>query len=180
MQKITENQRKYMARRVNEEFDQAVSFIKQQEAVKINKISQKAETQYKKTLGISKEVREFHKAEMRLEAARKKCQDIVNAMETHNPSDQKTRQQHLQHYYSGSSDINIHTAKDMDGYVTMRCIHLALQNFGNTPEGAEMAKLEKKRKEAVDYIYGITKANGIAVGLQKVLKGTNIKLKLGE
>ena len=43
-----------------------------------------------------------------------------------------------------------------------------------------MAKLEKKRKEAVDYIYGITKSNGIAIGLSKVLKGTNIKLKLGE
>ena len=68
----------------------------------------------------------------------------------------------------------------MDQYVSMRCVHLALQNFGSTPEGAEMAKLEKKRKEAVDYIYGITKSNGVAVGLAKVLKGTNIKLKLGE
>ena len=178
MQKITENQRKYMARRVNEEFDTAVSFIKQQEAVKINKISQKAETQYKKTLGITKEVNAYHKAQKALDKAQKKCQEIINAMETHNPSEEATRKQYLQHYYSG--DINIHNPKDMDNYVTMRCIHLALQNFGNTPEGAEMAKLEKKRKAAVDYIYGITKANGIAVGLQKVLKGTNIKLRLGE
>ena len=62
MQKITENQRKYMARRVNEEFDTAVSLIKQKEAVKIKKISDKAENQYKKTLGITKEVNAFHKA----------------------------------------------------------------------------------------------------------------------
>tara|TARA_R100000781_G_scaffold114850_1_gene87221 strand:+ start:2062 stop:2601 length:540 start_codon:yes stop_codon:yes gene_type:complete len=176
--KITENQRKYMARRVNEEFDQAVSFIKQQEAVKISKISKKAETQYKKTLGISKQVIAFHKAEKALEKARKECQEIVSAMESHNPSDDKVKKQHLSHYYG--PDINIHNAKDMDQYVSMRCIHLALTNFGKTPEGEEMAKLEKKRKEAVDYIYGITKSNGIAVGLSKVLKGTNIKLKLGE
>ena len=60
MHKSTENQRKYMARRVNEEFDNAVSFIKQQEAVTIKKIADKAETQYKKTLGISKEVNGKH------------------------------------------------------------------------------------------------------------------------
>ena len=89
-------------------------------------------------------------------------------METHQPSDQKTKSQYLSNHYG--SNVHIHDSKCMDKYVTMRCVHLALTNFGNTPEGAEMAKLEKKRKEAVDYIYGITKANGIAVGLQKVLK----------
>ena len=178
MDKITENQRKYMARRVNEEFDIAVSFIKQKEAVKIKKISDKAENQFKKTLGITKEVNALHKAEKDLEIAKKKCQEIVSAMETHNPSSDKVKKQHLDSHYGGS--VNIYSAEGMDKYVTMRCVHLALTNFGATPEGAEMAKLERKRKEAVDYIYGITKANGIAVGLTKVLKGTNIKLKLGE
>jgi len=179
MDKITENQRKYMARRVNEEFDQAVSLIKQQEAVKIKRISDKAENQYKKTLGIAKEVNAFRKAYDNLEIAKKKCQELVNAMEQHTPSKQEVKKRHLDNYYYGS-DINIHNPKDMDNYVTMRCVSLALENFGKTPEGAEMAKLETKRKEAVDYIYGITKSNGIAVGLAKVLKGTNIKLKLGE
>ena len=176
--KITENQRKYMARRVNEEFDTAVSFIKQKEAVTIKKISNKAETQYKKTLGISKEVSALQKYEKLYFASKKKCQEIVDAMETHQPSDQKTKSQYLSNHYG--SNVHIHDSKCMDKYVTMRCVHLALTNFGNTPEGAEMAKLEKKRKEAVDYIYGITKSNGIAVGLAKVLKGTNIKLRLGE
>ena len=176
--KITENQRKYMARRVNEEFDTAVSFIKQKEAVTIKKISNKAETQYKKTLGISKEVSALQKYEKLYFASKKKCQEIVDAMETHQPSDQKTKSQYLSNHYG--SNVHIHDSKCMDKYVTMRCVHLALTNFGNTPEGAEMAKLEKKRKEAIDYIYGITKANGIAVGLTKVLRGTNIILKLGE
>ena len=176
--KITENQRKYMARRVNEEFDTAVSFIKQKEAVTIKKISNKAETQYKKTLGISKEVSALQKYEKLYFASKKKCQEIVDAMETHQPSDQKTKSQYLSNHYG--SNVHIHDSKCMDKYVTMRCVHLALTNFGNTPEGAEMAKLEKKRKEAIDYIYGITKANGIAVGLTKVLRGTNINLKLVE
>ena len=167
-----------MARRVNEEFDTAVSFIKQKEAVTIKKISNKAETQYKKTLGISKEVSALQKYEKLYFASKKKCQEIVDAMETHQPSDQKTKSQYLSNHYG--SNVHIHDSKCMDKYVTMRCVHLALTNFGNTPEGAEMAKLEKKRKEAIDYIYGITKANGIAVGLTKVLRGTNIKLKLGE
>ena len=178
MQKITENQRKYMARRVNEEFDSEVSLIKQKEAVKIKKISDKAENQYKKTLGITKEVNAFHKAYDQLEAAKKKCQELVNAMEQHTPSKENVKKRHLRNYYG--SDIHVHSPEDMDKYVTMRCVSLALENFGKTPEGAEMAKLEKKRKEAVDYIYGITKSNGIAVGLAKVLKGTNIKLRLGE
>ena len=178
MNKITENQRKYMARRVNEEFDTAVSFIKQKEAVTIKKISNKAETQYKKTLGMSKEVSALQKYEKLYFASKKTCQEIVDDMETHQPSDQKTKSQYLSNHYG--SNVHIHDSKCMDKYVTMRCVHLALTNFGNTPEGAEMAKLEKKRKEAIDYIYGITKANGIAVGLTKVLRGTNIKLKLGE
>jgi len=178
MQKITENQRKYMARRVNEEFDTEVSLIKQKEAVKIKRISDKAENQYKRTLGITKEVNALHKAYDNLEAAKKKCQELVNAMEQHTPSKQEVKKRHLNNYYG--NEIHIHTPKDMDCYVTMRCINLALENFGNTPEGAEMAKLERKRKEAVDYIYGITKSSGIAIGLSKVLEGTNIKLKLGE
>ena len=144
----------------------------------IKKISDKAETQYKKTLGITKEVNAFHKAYDNLEAAKKKCQELVNAMEQHTPSKQEVKKRHLSNYYG--SDIHIHSPGDMDNYVTMRCVSLALENFGKTPEGEEMAKLEKKRKEAVDYIYGITKSNGIAIGLSKVLKGTNIKLKLGE
>ena len=63
MIKITENQRKYMVKRVNEEFDDAVSLIKQKEAVTIQKISEKAEKQYKETLGIAKEVDNLKKYE---------------------------------------------------------------------------------------------------------------------
>mgnify|MGYP003135948729 CR=1 FL=1 len=145
MQKITENQRKYMARRVNEEFDIAVSLIKQKEAVKIKKISDRAENQYKKTLGITKEVNAFRKAEKDLEAAKTKCQEIVNAMETHNPSSEKVKKQHLDNHYGGS--VNIYNAKGMDKYITMRCVHLALTNFGSTPEGAEWLNLKRKEKK---------------------------------
>ena len=178
MHKITENQRKYMARRINEEFDTAVSFIKQKEAVTIQKVTDKAEKQYKKTLGIEKQVNKLIKAEKEFNAAKKECNEVVSAMETHQPVDHETKKQYNSGYYGGS--YTIHNSEDMEKYVKMRCISLALDHFGETPEGAEMAKLEKKRKEAVDYIYGITKANGVAVGLAKVLKGTSIKLKLGE
>ena len=177
MDKITENQRKYMARRINEEFDSAVSFIKQKEAVTIKKVTDKAETMYKKTLGIDKAVTRYIKAEKELNAAHEECNDIVNAMESHTPtSDQMKRQYDFGTYGS----VSIHNSTGMEKYVTMRCTDLALKNFGATKEGAEMQKLEDKRKSAVDYIYGMSKSNGITKGLAKILRGTTIKLQLGE
>jgi len=178
MHKITENQRKYMANRINEEFDTAVSFIKQKEAVTIQKVTDKAEKQYKKTLGIEKQVNRLIKAEKEFNAAKKECGEVVSAMETHQPVDERTKRQYNGGYYGGT--YSIHGSEDMEKYVKMRCVSLALDNFGETPEGATMKKLEEKRKRAVDYIYGLTKANGIAIGLNKILKGTSITLKLGE
>ena len=99
-------------------------------------------------------------------------------METHQPVDDKTKRQYNNGYYGGTYSIN--NSEDMEKYVKMRCVSLALDNFGETPEGATMKKLEERRKRAVDYIYGLTKTNGIAIGLNKILKGTSIKLKLGE
>ena len=83
MVKITENQRKYMVRRVNEEFDGAVSLIKQQEAVTIQKISEKAQKNYKETLGIAKEVNDLRKYETLYNKAKQNCNDVVAAMEHH-------------------------------------------------------------------------------------------------
>ena len=178
MDKITENQRKYMARRINEEFDNAVSFIKQKEAVAIKKITEKAETNYKNTLGITKQVNRFIKAEKELEEAKQACEEIVNAMESHSPTSDKMRRQYDFSSYGGA--VTIYNSGGLKKYITMRCTDLALKNFGDTKEGAEMQKLEDKRKAAVDYIYGMSKSNGITKGLAKILKGTTIKLQLGE
>ena len=177
MDKITENQRKYMARRINEEFDSAVSYIKQKEAVAIKKVTEKAETKYKKTIGINKQVDRFIKAEKELVAAKKECEEIVSAMEAHAPTSDKIRQQYGFGTYGG---LSLYDAKSLEKYVTMRCTDLALKNFGDTKEGAEMQKLEDKRKAAVDYVYGMSKSNGITKGLAKILRGTTIKLQLGE
>ena len=174
MVKITENQRKYMVRRVNEEFDGAVSLIKQKEAVTIQKISEKAEKSYKKTLGIEKEVNNLKKYEKLYNEAKEKCNNVVTAMETHKETDSKLRNK-----YSFYGSCSIHQSSDMDKYVTMRCIDLALQNFGKPPEGAEMSKLERKRTQAVDYIYGMNESSVISQGLAKILKGTKIKLQIG-
>ena len=174
MVKITENQRKYMVRRVNEEFDGAVSLIKQQEAVTIQKISEKAQKNYKETLGIAKEVNDLRKYETLYNKARQKCNDVVAAMEQHQETSHNLKQK-----YSFYGSCHIHDANTMDQYVTMKCTDLAVQNFGKTQEGSAMAKLEKKRKQAVDYIYGMNESSAITQGLTKILKGTKITLQIG-
>ena len=174
MVKITENQRKYMVKRVNEEFDDAVSLIKQQEAVTIQKISEKAEKSYKKTLGIEKEVNNLKKYEKLYEQAKAKCNNVVAAMEQHQETSSNLRNK-----YNFYGSCSIHGSESMDKYVTMKCIDLALQNFGKTPEGANMAKLERKRTQAIDYIYGMNQTCEITKGLAKILKGTKIKLQIG-
>ena len=174
MVKITENQRKYMVRRVNEEFNDAVSLIKQQEAVTIQKISEKAEKSYKKTLGIEKEVNNLKKYEKLYEQAKAKCNNVVAAMEQHQETSSNLRSK-----YNFNGSCIIHGSESMDKYVTMKCTDLALQNFGKTKEGSDMAKLEKKRTQAVDYIYGMNESSALSQGLSKILKGTKIKLQIG-
>ena len=175
MVKITENQRKYMVKRINEEFDDAVSLIKQKEAVTIQKISEKAEKNYKKTLGIAKEVDDLKKYEELYNKAKDKCNKVVAAMEQHQETSSSIRSK-----YNFYGSVHIHGSETMDNYVAMKCTDLALQNFGKTQEGSSMAKLERKRKQAVDYIYGMNETCQITQGLNKILKGTKIKLQIGE
>ena len=174
MIKITENQRKYMVKRVNEEFDDAVSLIKQKEAVTIQKISEKAEKNYKKTLGIEKEVDNLKKYEKLYNDAKDKCNKVVAAMEQHQETSHSVKSK-----YNFYGSTHIHDSQTMDNYVAMKCTDLALNNFGKTKEGSAMAKLEKKRKQAVDYIYGMNESSALSQGLSKILKGTKIKLQIG-
>ena len=60
----------------------------------------------------------------------------------------------------------------------MKCNQIAKHHYRK--RNKVVAKLEEKRKAAVDHIYGMTKNNELVVGLKKILNGTNVKFLIGK
>ena len=121
-----------------------------------------------------KEVDNLKKYEKLFNDAKDKCNKVVAAMEQHQETSHSVKSK-----YNFYGSTHIHDSQTMDNYVAMKCTDLALNNFGKTKEGSAMAKLEKKRVQAVDYIYGMNESSALSQGLSKILKGTKIKLQIG-
>ena len=170
--KISESQRKYFARRINEEFDKKIRLIKQQEAKKVEELSTTNMDAYLDTLGIGKDVESFRRKEKAFENSRNKLNIIIGNLEQLDETPQ-----HVKSHYGFYSTVNIFSIKDVHKYFNMKCNQLAKEEYRK--QNTALKDLEDKRAAAVDYIYGMTKHSDLFKGLTKMLKGTDIKFQLG-
>ena len=170
--KISETQRKYFAKRINEEFNNEIALMKQQEAKGIEELSTTNIEDYMNTIGVSDVVESYRKKEKAFENVKKKLTTIINNLEDADPvpSDVKNR-------YNFYGSINAYNYKDVEKYFDMKCNQIAKHHYRKSNK--LVARLENKRKSAVDHIYGMTKNNELVVGLREILNGTNIKFLIG-
>ena len=172
--KISETQRKYFAQRINEEFNNEIALMKQQEAKGIEELSTTNIEEYMDTIGVKNVVEQFRKKEVAFENIKRKLNTIINNLEDADPTDYDVKQRY--NFYGNS--FSVFSFKEVEKYFDMKCNQIAKHHYRK--RNKVVAKLEDKRKAAVDHIYGMTKNNELVVGLKKILNGTNVKFLIGK
>ena len=118
--KISESQRKYFAKRIDEEFDKKIRLIKQQEAKKVENLSTTNMDAYLDTLGIAKDVESFRKKEKAYDNAKNRLNVIISNLEQLDETPQHVKS----HYGFYSGNVNIFSMKDVHKYFNMKCNQL--------------------------------------------------------
>ena len=171
--KISESQRKYFANRINEEFNAEIRILKQQEAKNIQDLASTNTDEYIKTLGLTTDIRKFKKLEERYEESKKKLNTIINNMEQLDPTESEIKNQ-----YNFYGTCTVWKYEDVEKYFSMKCNQVARDHYRKKND--EVARLENKRRQAIDHVYGMTEHNEIVRGLTTIFKDTNVKFLLEE
>jgi len=171
--KISESQRKYFASRINEEFNTEIRILKQQEAKNIQELASTNTDEYVKTLGLAKDLKEFKTLETKLEASKKKINTIISNMEQLDPTDGEIKRR-----YDFYGTCTIWKYEDIEKYFSMKCNQVARDHYRKKND--EVSRLENKRRQAIDHVYGMTEHNEIVRGLTNIFKDTNVKFLLEE
>jgi len=168
MAKLTEKQRQYFIDRVTDETNKEIKVLELKYASTIQKTASKNFNKFLKDLNCEKLFKKVTDGEKKLNENRRQLANIINSNRTAAENN---------HYNSQVSDWS--PAKDFEKALRNMSSKVATQLFESTPGGAKIKRLKDVQRAAIDHIYGMTTNHEVIVGVNKILKGTNVKL-LGE
>ena len=169
MAKISEAQRKHFVSRIQTKMGDVISNLKQQNAAEITKQADENMDKYLKTIDVLEDLESLEELDTartkiagRLQANCDKIQDILK--EAGHISQYDTL-----HYWD--TDNAEQFRKHFQKFCNITCTK-------NNESGIskEISKLESKRDEAVDFLYGLSEESELMHGVTKILEGTNVKL----
>ena len=169
MAKISEAQRKHFVNRIQSKMGEVISSLKQQNAAEITKQSDEHLDEYLKTIGVVEDLESLEE----LEAARDKvakrlqvnCEKIQNILKEAGHIDQYDEVRFW------DSDNAMKYRETFRKFCNITC-----SNHNVNGISGEIAKLEAKRDEAIDFLYGLSEESELMHGVSKILEGTNVKL----
>ena len=169
MAKITEAQRKYFVNRVSAKMNDVISGLKQQNAAELTKQAEENLDEYLKTIGVIEDLESLKE----LEAAKEKvagrlkanCEKIQNILRE---AGHIAQFDEVHFWDSDNAEKYKHSFRKF-------CNITCGQNDKSTIS-KEINKLESKRDEAIDFLYGLSNENELAHGVSEILKGTGVKL----
>ena len=169
MAKISEAQRKHFVNRIQEKMGHVISNLKQQNAAEITKQADENMNDYLKTIDVLEDLESLTE----LDAARAKvaerlkanCDKIQAILKEAGHIDQYD----TVHYWD--TDNAVQFKKHFQKFCNITCSQ-------NNKSGIskEISKLESKRDEAIDFLYGLSEESELMHGVSKILEGTNVKL----
>ena len=169
MAKISEAQRKHFVNRIQTKMGDVISNLKQQNASEITKEAEKHLNKYLETIGVVEDLESLAELEEardavanRLKANCQKIQDILKEAGHIKQFDEV-------HFWESDN------AEKYKHHFTKFCnITCSQNNQGSVSD--EINKLEAKRDEAIDFLYGLSEESELMHGVSKILEGTNVKL----
>jgi len=165
MAKLTEKQRQYFIDRVNDETNKEIKSLELKYASTIQKTASKNFGKFLKDLHCSELYKEVMDGEKELNESKRQLAHIITSHRTKSENNNYNIQVND---WSGSKDFE-RALRDMASNV-------AEELFESTPGGAKIKKLKDVKRSAIDHIYGMTTNNEVIAGVNRILKGTNVKL----
>ena len=169
MAKISEAQRKHFVNRIQTKMGDVISNLKQQNAAEITKQADENMNDYLKTIDVLEDLESLTELDAartkiagRLKANCDKIQDILK--EAGHISNFDTL-----HYWD--TDTASQFKKHFEKFCNITC-----SKNNESGISKEISKLESKRDEAVDFLYGLSEESELMHGVTKILEGTNVKL----
>ena len=169
MAKISEAQRKHFVNRIQVKMGDVISSLKQQNAAEITKQADEHLDEYLKTIGVIEDLESLKELEAakeqvsgRLQANCTKIQDILREAG------------HISQFEEVSFWSSDDSQKYKEAFRKFCNITCSKNNQGGISE--EITKLEAKRVEAIDFLYGLSEESELMHGVSKILEGTNVKL----
>ena len=169
MAKISEAQRKHFVNRIQTKMGNVISNLKQQNAAEITKQADENMNDYLNTIDVFEDLESLTE----LDAARTKIAERLKAncdmIQTVLKEAGHIDQYDTVHYWD--TDNSVQFRKHFQKFCNITCTK-------NNESGIskEISKLESKRDEAVDFLYGLSNESELMHGVTKILEGTNVKL----
>ena len=156
MAKMTETQRRYFIRRVNDKVREEIDIIKHKNSVKIAEATEKGYKSYLNEVGVYHLMKRLLKLEQDQTKLVEKLTNILKGIDEHAC------------IYNGNH-------KELATWFKNQARLLVDKQFSETKAGARIKELEKAREDAEDYLYGLNSNTEVAQNLNKILNPTGVK-----
>ena len=168
MAKLTEKQRQYFIDRVKDETNTAIHTLELKYASTIQNTASKNFNKFLKDLNCDKLFKAVTDGEKKLNESKRQLAHIITSHRTKSENN---------NYEIRINDWS--NSRDFEVALRNMASNVAQELFESTSGGAKIKKLKDVQRAAIDHIYGMTTNHEVIVGVNKILKGTNVKL-LGE
>tara|TARA_R100000664_G_C2757966_1_gene146564 strand:+ start:3591 stop:4073 length:483 start_codon:yes stop_codon:yes gene_type:complete len=157
MAKLSETQRTYFINRVIRHINEKIDVIRHKNSTKIAKLSVDSYKKYTKEIGIDKHLSRLKKLKLETENLKHIIESTIRNIK-------------------GDSFTNCYNLNDYEKFFKEQARKIVNSQFENTKDGKEIAKLEKLKEQATDYLYGLNSNSEITQGLNKILNPSGLKL----
>ena len=168
MAKLTEKQRQYFIDRVTDETNKEIKALELKYASTIQNTASKNFGKFIKDLNCSKLYKQVVDGEKKLTENKRQLAHIITSHRT--SAENNTFETRINDWS---------TASEFEKALRGMASNVAEELFESTPGGAKIKRLKDVQRSAIDHIYGMTTNNEVIAGVNKILRGTNVKL-LGE
>ena len=169
MAKITEAQRKYFVSRVSGKMNNVIAGLKQQNAAEVTKDAEESLENYLKAIKVFDDLATLEKLQTDRDAVANRLESTAKQIEDVLKEAGHIGQYETIHYWKDSAHET--WVKTFQKFCNITCSKEAKSGIAK-----DIAKLESKRDEAVDFLYGLSNESELANGVAKILTGTGVKL----
>ena len=169
MAKISEAQRKHFVNRIQTKMNDVIGDLKQQNAAKVTQESETKFVEYCEQINVLKDLQMLKEVDSQKKVITDRL--INTAQEIHSILQENGHIDKFSSLYLHSTEeYNTFESRFKD-FCNITC---SKNNQGTISK--EISKLESKRDEAIDFLYGLSEESELMHGVTKILEGTNVKL----
>tara|TARA_R110000824_G_scaffold110418_2_gene258413 strand:- start:17529 stop:18044 length:516 start_codon:yes stop_codon:yes gene_type:complete len=169
MAKVSEAQRKHFVNRITTKMNSVIGDLRQQNASKVTKEAESKFVEYCEQIDVLKDLEALKELEAQKDEITPRL--IATAEEIHKILQDNGHVDQFSSVHVWKGDAYDAFERKFKEFCNITC---SKHNKGSISK--EISKLESKRDEAIDFLYGLSEESELMHGVSKILEGTNVKL----